>query len=147
VQVSSATDLLSINAGRIVARNGIIFQFSNTAVFALLVPVTALYLRWRKEPRTLLDVAGWAALIAMGVSTAMLLIRNAYRILELSDGWNGRVMRTEGYLIGLDLAPMAVAVGVFLVCSPSLFLAPRAARDSGKRISSSQGLEMPATFA
>ena len=52
----------------------------------------------------------------------MVLIRNSYRIVELSDGWKGHLMRTEGFLIGLDMVPMAVAVGAFVVFSPSLFL-------------------------
>jgi hypothetical protein len=55
----------------------------------------------------------------------MLLIRNGYRIVELSDGWKGHLMRTEGYLIGLDMVPMAVAVGVFIVFSPSHFFGER----------------------
>jgi hypothetical protein len=33
-------------------------------------------------------------------------------------------MRTEWYLVALDMVPMAVAVGVFIVFSPSVFLCP-----------------------
>lgn len=52
----------------------------------------------------------------------MVLIRNGYRIVELSDGWKGHLMRTEKYLIGLDMVPMAVGIGAFVVFSPSFFL-------------------------
>jgi hypothetical protein len=57
----------------------------------------------------------------MLVSTAMVLVRNAYRIAELSGGWKGHLMRTERYLIALDMVPMMVAVGVFVVFSPAYF--------------------------
>ncbi|KAH8913026.1 hypothetical protein BR93DRAFT_922993 [Coniochaeta sp. PMI_546] len=119
VEVSSAEDLQEIHHGGSVMRAGIIFQFSNTVVFALLV--LAATLRLRRKTLTLLDVAGWPMMVAMCISTLMLLLRNAYRIVELSEGWNGHVMRTEGYLIGLDMVPMAVAIGTFVVFSPSLF--------------------------
>lgn len=121
VEVSSAEDLQEIHHGGSVMRAGIIFQFSNTVVFALLV--LAATLRLRRKTLTLLDVAGLPMMVAMCISTLMLLLRNAYRIVELSEGWNGHVMRTEGYLIGLDMVPMAVAIGTFVVFSPSLFFA------------------------
>lgn len=52
----------------------------------------------------------------------MVLIRNGYRIVELSDGWKGHLMHTERYLIGLDMVPMAVGVGAFVAFPPSFFL-------------------------
>ena len=120
--MSSAENLEDINHGGSVMRAGIIFQFSNTVVFAVLVLVMMLRL-WKKS-LTLLDVAGWPVIVSMCISTLMLLIRNGYRIVELSDGWQGHVMRTEAYLIGLDMTPMAIAVGIFLTFSPSMFLHP-----------------------
>lgn len=60
-------------------------------------------------------------MIAMCVSTLMVLIRNGYRIVELSEGWTGHLMRTETYLIDLDMVPMAVGIGTFVVFSPSFF--------------------------
>jgi len=117
--VSAAEDLQEIIRGGNVMRAGIIFQFSNTFVFASLV-IAAIY-RLRHKTVTFQKVAGWPMLVALCVSTLMLMVRNAYRIAELSQGWNGHVMRTEGYLIGLDMVPMALAIGVFVVFSPSLF--------------------------
>jgi hypothetical protein len=128
VQVSSADDLQDTLHGGNVMRAGIIFQFSNTVVFTLLV--LAATLRMRTKTVTLQDVAGWPMMVALCVSTLMLLIRNAYRIVELSGGWDGHLMRTEAYLIGLDMVPMSVAIGSFVVFSPSLFLSPRKAKDS-----------------
>lgn len=120
VQVSSAQDYKQLSNGAGVMRAGIIFQFSNTVVFVVLLLGTVL--RLRRKRTTLVSVARWPVIITMCVSTLMVLVRNGYRIVELSDGWKGHLMRTEGYLIGLDMAPMAVAIVTFIVFSPSFFL-------------------------
>jgi hypothetical protein len=44
-------------------------------------------------------------------------------------------MRTEWYLVALDMVPMAVAVGAFIVFSPSFFLCPEnQEKEKGRRI-------------
>ena len=88
-------------------------------MFVILIVTTMFKLR-TKEIR-LLSVTGWPVMVAMWVSTVMVFVRNAYRIAELSDGWKGHLMRTEWYLVAFDMVPVAVAVGVFVVFSPSLF--------------------------
>lgn len=100
-------------------RSGIIFQFSNTVVFVVLIIGVMFLLR---KKRTLVSQERWPVMTALCVSTLMILIRNGYRIVELSDGWKGHLMRTERYLIGLDMVPMAVGIGVFVVFPPSFFL-------------------------
>jgi hypothetical protein len=100
-------------------RSGIIFQFSNTLVFVVLIVGVMFLLRKR---RTLALQERWPVMTALCVSTLMVLIRNGYRIVELSGGWKGHLMRTERYLIGLDMVPMAVGIGSFVVFPPSFFL-------------------------
>ena len=119
-KVSSAKDLQQLNDGASVMRAGIIFQFSNTVVFIVLFLGTVLRLRTKRV--TLGSVAEWQVILATCVSTLMVLIRNGYRIVELTDGWRSHLMRTEAYLIGLDMVPMAIAIGAFVVFPPSLFL-------------------------
>ncbi|KAJ5117842.1 hypothetical protein N7476_006788 [Penicillium atrosanguineum] len=119
VLVSSAQNHGQLDHGSSVMRSGIIFQFSNTVMFVALVLGTIL--RLRTKGIRLSSVTGWPVMVAMWVSTVMVFVRNAYRIAELSGGWKGHLMRTEGYLVGLDMVPMAVAVGSFVVFSPSLF--------------------------
>lgn len=119
VEVSSATNYEQLSHGARVMRAGIIFQFSNTVIFVGLILGTIL--RLRRKGTTLVSIASWPVVIALGVSTLMVLIRNGYRIVELSDGWKGHLMRTETYLIGLDMVPMAVGIGAFVVFSPSFF--------------------------
>ncbi|KAJ5096806.1 hypothetical protein N7456_007527 [Penicillium angulare] len=134
VLVSSAQNYDQLNHGSSIMRSGIIFQFSNTVLFVILLFGTAF--RLRANGIKLLPIAGWPAIAAIWVSTVMVFVRNAYRIAELSGGWNGHLMRTEWYLVGLDMVPMVVAVGAFVVFSPSLFFDDRK-QDRGKRASSS----------
>ena len=70
---------------------------------------------------------------AMCLSTLMILVRNGYRVVELSHGWNSYLVGTEGFLIGLDLVPMAVAVGAFILFSPCLWWQGRDNLRGGKR--------------
>lgn len=99
-------------------RSGIIFQFSNTIMFVIIIAVTVLRFR---QKRALCPQAKWPLLVALCVSTVMVLLRNGYRIVELSGGWKGHLMRTETYLIYLDMVPMAIGVGVFVIFSPLFF--------------------------
>ncbi|PCH06156.1 RTA-like protein [Penicillium occitanis (nom. inval.)] len=122
VEVSSAQDLDDLNHGSDVMRSGIIFQFSNTVLFTVLLLGAAASLKRRNIP--LSSVARWPIIVALCLSTLMILIRNAYRILELGGGWNGHLMRTEIYLIGYDMVPIALAVGICVIFSPNFFLSP-----------------------
>ena len=119
VKVCSAQNYADLGHGSNVMRAGIIFQFCVTAVFSVLIHWTIVRLRTRGG--SLVWTAGWPTTIAMVVSTGMVLVRNGYRIAELSEGWKGDLMRTEGYLIGFDLGPMAVGVGTLVVLSPCWF--------------------------
>ncbi|KAF4230407.1 hypothetical protein CNMCM6457_005983 [Aspergillus fumigatiaffinis] len=120
VEVSSAQNYEQLSHGGDVMRSGIIFQFSNTIVFVILIMGASLRMRQKKA---LAPQVKWPVLAALCVSTIMVLIRNGYRIVELSDGWKGQLMRTERYLIGLDMVPMAIGVWVFVIFPPSFFLA------------------------
>ncbi|GFG24137.1 uncharacterized protein C17G6.02c [Aspergillus udagawae] len=119
IEISSAQDYEQLSHGGDVMRSGIIFQFSNTIVFVILIVGASLRLRQKKA---LAPQVKRPVLVALCVSTVMVLLRNGYRIVELSDGWKGHLMRTERYLIGLDMVPMAIGVGVFVIFPPSFFL-------------------------
>ena len=139
VEVSSAQDLQAANHGGNVMRAGIIFQFSNTALFTMLLLAAQIRMRQRGMPIS--KSVGRPAILVLWTSTLMLLLRNGYRIVELSQGWNGHVMRTENYLIGLDMAPMALAIGVFVVFPPSIFLKTR--KLSGVEVSADSSSGIP----
>ena len=131
VDVSSAQDLDQLKSGSRVMLDGIIFQFSNTVLFVVMLLGTIV--RLRMKDMRLVSVLGWPVMLALWISTVMVLFRNAYRIVELSGGWNGHVSRTEWYLITFDMVPMAVAVGVFVVFSPSIFLSNDEHGEEGKK--------------
>lgn len=122
VEVSSVQDIQAASHGGSVMRAGIIFQFSNNIIFAMLLLFVQLQVWQRGAP--LSRSVGRPAILAVWIWTIMLLLRNGYRIVGLSDEWDGHIMRTEGYLLGLDMIPMALAIGAFAIFSPSLFLRP-----------------------
>lgn len=62
------------------------------------------------------------ACTAIVISTTMMNLRGFYRSIELCQGWTGPLITTQGYVIGLDAAPMLVAMGVLAVLNPSVLL-------------------------
>ncbi|KAF7719194.1 RTA-like protein [Penicillium ucsense] len=117
VMTSNAENFADLDYGSNVMLNGIIFQFSCTVFFVVLV--AGMIFRSRAKGITLVSVTGWPIMITLWLSAVMILIRNGYRIAELHDGWKGHWIRTEWYLIAFDMAPMAVAVAAYIVISPS----------------------------
>lgn len=126
-KISESKNYAQLRHGASVARSGIIFQFSNTVFFIVLLVVTMIVLRIKRV--TLTSVVRWPVSCAMCVSTLMMLIRNGYRIVELSDGWTSHLMRTELYLIGLDMVPIALAIGIFVLFPPTFLLGEKDERN------------------
>ncbi|KIP04558.1 hypothetical protein PHLGIDRAFT_109410 [Phlebiopsis gigantea 11061_1 CR5-6] len=69
--------------------------------------------KWYNNWRTL-------ALI-MFISQIGVIVRSVYRCIELSEGHAGPFTRTEIYLFVLDLAPLLVAIGVYIPFWPGRF--------------------------
>ncbi|KAH6879917.1 RTA1 like protein-domain-containing protein [Coprinopsis sp. MPI-PUGE-AT-0042] len=61
-------------------------------------------------------------LAALALNTVCLFIRSVYRTIELSDGWNGRIIRTEVYFNVLDGAMVVLAIYAFNYCHPGRLL-------------------------
>lgn len=59
-------------------------------------------------------------LIALSLSTLCIFTRSVYRVAELSEGWNGRLIKTQSYFIGLEGAIIGVAVLVLNAFHPGL---------------------------
>lgn len=60
--------------------------------------------------------------IAIVISTTMMNLRGFYRSIELCQGWRGPLITQQGYVIGLDAAPMLIAMGVLAVLNPGMLL-------------------------
>lgn len=59
---------------------------------------------------------------AMGFSTLTLFIRAIYRVIELANGWNGRIIGTQVYFNVLDGAMVVLAMYALTFFNPACFL-------------------------
>ncbi|KAF9238947.1 RTA-like protein [Melanogaster broomeanus] len=64
------------------------------------------------------------ALYAMGFSTTCLFIRAVYRTIELTDGWNGRIIATELYFNVLDGGMVTLAIFTLNIFHPGYLILP-----------------------
>lgn len=101
---------------------GLAFQVATLFVFIVLA--TDFGLRTLKRVRTLgkeeaLDQThaqlrnSWpfkGFLIALAFATLCIFTRSVYRVAELSEGWNGHLIKTQRYFIGLEGAVVGAAV-------------------------------------
>ncbi|OBS28209.1 hypothetical protein FPOA_02150 [Fusarium poae] len=56
------------------------------------------------------------------ISVVFVYIRCIYRTVELLEGWEGHLLKTEGYFIGLDGVCIAVAILIFCIFDPAVLL-------------------------
>ncbi|KAF2179418.1 putative sphingoid long-chain base transporter RSB1 [Zopfia rhizophila CBS 207.26] len=59
-------------------------------------------------------------LIALSFATLCIFTRSVYRVAELSEGWNGHLIKTQKYFIGLEGAVVGVAVLALNAFHPGL---------------------------
>ncbi|KAL3451154.1 RTA1 like protein-domain-containing protein [Aspergillus insuetus] len=82
--------------------------------------------------RPLLNVA-----LATVFATLMMVMRNVYRSIELSEGWRGYLITHERYVLALDALPMALCMGVFVVFNPGAQFGTQPVA-SGERVGSEE---------
>jgi RTA1 like protein len=58
----------------------------------------------------------------MIISDLAILLRAAYRVVELAQGWNGYLISTEPFFYGFDTAPMIVCMAVWVIGHPGYAL-------------------------
>ncbi|KAJ7037219.1 RTA1-like protein, partial [Mycena alexandri] len=127
---SSANDLAGANVGAHVMLGGIAFQFAVIILFsALTVDFVHRYLRDRPVRVEATAAARGALtprlkimLAALAFSTTTLFIRSVYRIIELSGGWDGRIIHTEVYFNVLDGGMVVLAIFTLNFAHPGLLL-------------------------
>jgi hypothetical protein len=54
----------------------------------------------------------------LGLSCVGILVRSAYRTVELGEGFNGHLSTTESYFYALDTLPLFIACVVYVVVWP-----------------------------
>ncbi|SPO01740.1 related to YER185w, Rta1p [Cephalotrichum gorgonifer] len=96
---------------------GIIFQLACVTLFTVLFVIFI----WRTRR---VDMSRGQNLVvwATCVSVTAVFIRCVFRAVELLQGWEGYLMKTEGFFIGLDAVCMVIAIGVYNIIDPSVLL-------------------------
>ncbi|KAJ7605168.1 RTA1-domain-containing protein [Roridomyces roridus] len=127
---SSADDKAGAALGANIMLGGIVFQFVVIIVFSCLAgEFLQRYLQDRPlrqsqstTQRGVLTRHLKLMLSALAFSCVLLFIRSIYRIIELSGGWDGRIIRTEVYFNVLDGAMIILAIYTMNVVHPGFFL-------------------------
>ncbi|SCN97621.1 related to YER185w, Rta1p [Fusarium fujikuroi] len=96
---------------------GIIFQLVSMTGFCILFAIFVFRTRG-------LELAKGQCFViyATIISVVFVYIRCIYRTVELLEGWNGKLMKTEGYFIGLDGVCIAVAILIFCIFDSAVLL-------------------------
>ncbi|KAJ7114975.1 RTA1-like protein [Mycena epipterygia] len=135
---ASSHKTATVNLGGHVMLGGIIFQFCAICAYSLLAidflrhytasaPVRP---HISSSERGVLDTRLKLMLAALAFSTLVLFIRSIYRIIELADGWTGRIITTEVYFNVLDGGMVTLAIWTMNIAHPGLLLgSPRRDKD------------------
>jgi len=109
---------------------GIVFQLVSLIIYAMCAAEFFLRFFWDKPIRETLkeksrDMVNTRMKIMIGAlifSTTCLFIRAVYRTIELSDGWNGRIISTQVYFNVLDGAMVTLAIYTLNFAHPGVLL-------------------------
>ncbi|CUA68546.1 putative protein C17G6,02c [Schizosaccharomyces pombe 972h-] [Rhizoctonia solani] len=135
---SSATTLEGANRGGNIMLSGIVIQLAAVTLFDLLsIEFIVRYAFGRPAYETCIDrekrqkipkrVA--LMLVGLGVASVFILIRSIYRTIELTDGWNGRIISTEKWFNWFDGGAIVMAMVTFNVFHPGWLI-----KDYGNRL-------------
>ncbi|KAJ7715841.1 RTA1-like protein [Mycena metata] len=128
---SSAVTFAGANMGAHIMLAGIVVQFAAIVVYVYLAFDFLLRyhhdrpLRLESRGRGVLDGNLQTMIGALAFSTLLLFIRGIYRIIELADGWHGRVLHTEVYFNVLDGGMVVLAILTINFAHPGRLLGSR----------------------
>ncbi|CAE6423948.1 unnamed protein product [Rhizoctonia solani] len=135
---SSATTLEGANRGGNIMLSGIVIQLAAVTLFDLLAiefviryafgrPAYGASIDHEKKHAIPKRVA--LMLVGLGIASVFILIRSIYRTIELTDGWNGRIISTEKWFNWFDGGAIVMAMVTFNVFHPGLLI-----KDYGNRL-------------
>lgn len=104
---------------------GIIAQLVLTSAFSVILSIVV----WRGVPQIRRNKPMMKVVCVTILSAAMMIMRGVYRSIELSEGWRGKLITVEIYVVLLDAVPMIIAMGAFVFTPPAKLL-----RDQGARL-------------
>ncbi|KAF8895226.1 RTA1-like protein [Infundibulicybe gibba] len=126
--------LLTMVGGRVML-GGIAFQLATITIYVLCA--AEFFIRYFKDaplrttapqlsnekPRGVMDKRMKLMVAALVFNTTCLFIRSVYRTIELSDGWDGRIISTQLYFNVLDGAMIVLAIYTLNLAHPGFLLA------------------------
>ncbi|CEL55701.1 Sphingoid long-chain base transporter RSB1 OS=Saccharomyces cerevisiae (strain ATCC 204508 / S288c) GN=RSB1 PE=1 SV=3 [Rhizoctonia solani AG-1 IB] len=130
---SSATTLKGANKGGNIMLSGIIIQLAAVTLFDLIsIEFVVRYALGRPaygaldkhvhEKKHQIPKRVALMLTGLGIASVFILIRSIYRTIELTDGWNGRIISTEKWFNWFDGGAIAVAMVTFNVFHPGFLI-------------------------
>jgi len=136
-KASMANDHKGAQEGANIMLGGIIFQMVCITAYAILA--AEFFLRFHNDkpvrspeklegPPAPMDKRMQIMIAALIFNTTCLFIRAVYRTIELSDGWNGRIISTQVYFNVLDGAMVTLAIYTLNFAHPGFLLANPPAR-------------------
>ncbi|KAJ7607936.1 RTA1-domain-containing protein [Roridomyces roridus] len=160
---SVADTLDGANRGANVMLRGIIFQLVVIIVFSALGADFFLHYQHDRPVRQITATSRRGVLTpklkimlsALVFSCVTLFIRSIYRIIELSGGWEGRIIHTEVYFNVLDGGMVTLALWTMDFAHPGLFLVQRECEMSdgelegkgNKFVETDSGVSTPAAYS
>jgi len=113
---------------------GIVIQMISITIYSFLaIEFVARYLkdkpfkRANNQPPTgnyYIDAKLKMMLVGLGISTVLIYVRSAYRVIELSNGWSGHIITTEWYFNVFDAAMITLAMFCLNIFHPGRLLGP-----------------------
>ncbi|KAJ6483626.1 RTA1-domain-containing protein [Mycena vitilis] len=146
---ASADDRAGTQLGANIMLAGIAFQFAAIVMYILCAGeflrryTRDLPVRGQRplgSGKTPLASGNRLMIYALAFSTLVLFIRSIYRLIELSGGWNGRVIQTQIYFNVLDGGMVVLAIYTMNIAHPGLLLSTDKPSEKEKNIESSIAL-------
>ncbi|PRP79036.1 RTA1 domain protein [Planoprotostelium fungivorum] len=121
---ATAIDLEGADLGARIMLGGIVFQLVSMTLFVIFAVDFSIKLlaamkagACDSSPQQKRDLKRIA--VPVIISSIALYVRGVYRVIELSEGWNGPIISTESYFVILDGLMMVIAQGVFNIVHPA----------------------------
>jgi len=125
---ASANDFTTNRIGSRIFLAGLVIQLLSFVTFTSLYCLFLYRIYTRKPDIWTLDKSkswynDWRALgAALLVSCIGIMVRSIFRVIELSEGYQGHLATTESYFYALDTLPLFIAVAVYIPFWPGRFI-------------------------
>ncbi|KAM0752977.1 RTA1-domain-containing protein [Meredithblackwellia eburnea MCA 4105] len=139
--LTTSKNLSTINIGNIVTITGLSIQLASFIFFTLTLGLFGFNVRsryphlWNPAPADIktMGLKHWRSLFFVMLATCVgITIRSVFRIAEYAGGYTGYLATHEGYFYCLDSLPLFLAMSLYIVWWPPLYVVPSAPKDRRK---------------